>query len=233
MSAKTFSEISSAKTYCLLEILSRTYGEHFQSALVVGCGTGHEAFAIQHRFQGAVEGIDIDGSSFETPPNEKTKLKVMDATFLDYPDNSFDLIYSFHAIEHIANLDSALREMKRTIRPGGVFCIGTPNKLRLVGYIGSPELLANKIRWNLNDYGMRLRGKWENRFGAHAGFVRSELREMCMRTFGECLDVTDAYYKHLYAHRRRFVEMILSLGIAERIFPAVYVVGRCEKTLGE
>lgn len=226
MVAKSFTEISSRKTDSLLQILSQRYGENFRSSLVVGCGSGHEAFAIQDRFKGTVEGIDIDGSGFETPPSDKTKLRVMDAASLEYPDASFDLVYSFHAIEHIANLVGALREMKRTLRPGGVFCLGTPNKSRFLGYIGSPVVLADKIKWNLDDYRMRLKGKWENRSGAHAGFTRSELRAMCLEMFGDCADVTDAYYLHLYAGKRRFVEMIVSLGLAQRVFPAVYAMGR-------
>jgi ubiquinone/menaquinone biosynthesis C-methylase UbiE len=46
-------------------------------------------------------------------------LRVMDAERLDFPDASFDKIYSFHAIEHIPRLDRAFAEMARVLRPGG------------------------------------------------------------------------------------------------------------------
>ena len=43
----------------------------------------------------------------------------MDATRLDFPDASFDKIYSAHTIEHIPNLTKALQEMARVIKKGG------------------------------------------------------------------------------------------------------------------
>ena len=32
----------------------------------------------------------------------------------------------------------------------------------------------DRIKWNINDYKYRLRGKFENKFGAHAGFTEKE-----------------------------------------------------------
>jgi ubiquinone/menaquinone biosynthesis C-methylase UbiE len=43
----------------------------------------------------------------------------MDAVDLRFDDEQFDLVYSFHAIEHIADADAALREMARVLRPAG------------------------------------------------------------------------------------------------------------------
>lgn len=55
-----------------------------------------------------------------------------DATSLDFADGRFDCIYSFHALEHIPDYRKALQEMRRVLAPGGTYCIGTPNRLRLV-----------------------------------------------------------------------------------------------------
>jgi SAM-dependent methyltransferase len=41
------------------------------------------------------------------------------ATALPYPDASFDLVYSFKVLAHVADIRTALAEMARVTRPGG------------------------------------------------------------------------------------------------------------------
>lgn len=43
-----------------------------------------------------------------------------DAARLPFPDGSFDLAWSRSVLEHVTNLDSALAEMRRVVRPGGL-----------------------------------------------------------------------------------------------------------------
>jgi SAM-dependent methyltransferase len=45
----------------------------------------------------------------------------MDASRLSFPDASFDIVFSRAVFEHIENPVDVLREIKRVIRPGGVF----------------------------------------------------------------------------------------------------------------
>src|SRR5207244_8076184 len=46
-----------------------------------------------------------------------------------YDDSSFDLVYSGQTIEHVSpeDCDTALAEVARVLRPGGWFCVDTPN----------------------------------------------------------------------------------------------------------
>lgn len=199
--------------------------------LVVGCGDGSEAVILADYFDATVTGIDLE-AGFGPEAAAKVDLRVMDATRMDFADDSFDLIYSFHALEHIDDPDKALQEMRRVLTPNGLYCIGTPNRSRIVGYIGSTVDLPTKIRWNLADFGMRLRGRWRNELGAHAGFTKEELREACERAFGEAEEITDDYYRHLYASGRvgAAVERIAGTGPSRYVFPCVYFRGRCLKT---
>jgi SAM-dependent methyltransferase len=48
------------------------------------------------------------------------ELKVMDATKMTFPDDSFDFIYSFSVFEHIDRPQAAMDEIARVLRPGGV-----------------------------------------------------------------------------------------------------------------
>jgi SAM-dependent methyltransferase len=209
----------------LLNIISDRYTQQFHNALVVGCGTGREAILLSHKLGCKVEGIDITGLFFERPQDSRVRLRVMDVCETDYETGSFDFLYSFHALEHIPNLGAALHEMRRVLKPGGVFCVGTPNKARIVGSIGTREPLKVKILSNLNDWKMRLTNRWDNSLGAHAGFTRRSLQKICADAFGEGIDITDEYYRRVYGAWPGTIEAIIRLRLGNFIFPGVYMLG--------
>jgi SAM-dependent methyltransferase len=55
---------------------------------------------------------------------ETVDLRVMDARAMQFPDASFDYLYSVAVFEHIDNIDRATQEMARVLRPGGIAYIG-------------------------------------------------------------------------------------------------------------
>jgi ubiquinone/menaquinone biosynthesis C-methylase UbiE len=176
-------------------------------------------------------GIDIGAEfSFDHVAARPATLRLMDARALEFEDSSFDLVYSFHALEHIPDFRKALREMSRVLRPGGTFCIGTPNKARFLGYLGSSAPLGTKIVWNLIDLSKRARGRWSNEQGAHAGFYAAELRNHCIDHFGEAKEITDEYYLALYESRRNIIRKLTRTPLKYRVFPCVYVTGRKSAT---
>ena len=76
-----------------------------------------------------------------------------------YPDASFDMIVSGQSIEHVTEEegDQVVRESFRILKPGGYFCLDTPNgpacRLQLEGFINvdhkieySPQQLSAKIK---------------------------------------------------------------------------------------
>ena len=66
----------------------------------------------------AIEGMTADVANLNDDP-------------LPYPDSSFDLVTCTEVIEHLEHYRSALREMARVLRPGGVLIVTTPNVLNL------------------------------------------------------------------------------------------------------
>jgi SAM-dependent methyltransferase len=56
---------------------------------------------------------------------EGLDLREMDACKLEFPDESFDFIYSAWVFEHLHDVDAAAREISRVLRPGGVARIWT------------------------------------------------------------------------------------------------------------
>lgn len=84
--------------------------------LEVGCGQGHLTKAIAER------GIDIVGVDANPEAPEvagSDRVQHMLAERLEFDDDTFDVILSVHAIEHIPPLEEALAEMARVLKPRG------------------------------------------------------------------------------------------------------------------
>ena len=71
-------------------------------------------------------------------------LRSASITKIPYPDNYFDLVLSVSTLEHIDELDDALREIKRVTKPGGDVISSFPAKnvamnilFRLLGFVPS------------------------------------------------------------------------------------------------
>lgn len=84
--------------------------------LEIGCGRGWLTQRMQEHCP-ATYGVDVNPRSIVH--GVTGRLHVMDAVDLGFDDEQFDLVYSFHAIEHIVDVDAALREMARVIKPAG------------------------------------------------------------------------------------------------------------------
>jgi len=222
-------KISESKTRALISVLDERLSLDPSRILVVGCGTGQEAGVLARYYSHAhTIGIDV-GCQFALDHRgaQPARLMIMDALKLAFRDQTFDFVYSFHALEHMSDAEQALTEMSRVLAPGGVFCVGTPNKKRLLGYIGSDTSWREKFAWNFADYSYRIRGRWENHYGAHAGYDPDDLVNRCQRHFGSAQVVSDDYYCAAYAGQRRLLGLLSKApAVKDRVLPCVYVVGR-------
>jgi SAM-dependent methyltransferase len=192
------------------------------SILVVGCGDGEEAQVLAEFFGCRVTAIDLR-DHFE--PRHGVEFLRMDARAMSFEPASFDLVYSFHALEHIVPPGPVIGGIRRVLKPGGAFCLGTPNRRRMVGYLGSADAsFTEKIRWNAADWRARLAGKFKNELGAHAGFTERELYQLCSR-IGPTAIVSDEYYRRIYPRHDRLIKLIVATGLQRILWPAVYAVG--------
>lgn len=218
--------LTDSKTETVAEIIKGSFREPIRRILVVGCGDGSEAAILAQRLKADVTGIDLHGE-FDASAAGYCDLRKGDATALEFETGEFDFIFSYHALEHIEPPEKALAEMQRVLSSGGGFWVGTPNKSRLVGYVGGKNTsLAEKVRWNIADWRTRFAGRFENRFGAHAGFTADELRLLLVSVFVEVNDRTSDYYRHIYRSRHALITAIESMGLAHRVFPSIYFSGR-------
>jgi ubiquinone/menaquinone biosynthesis C-methylase UbiE len=126
--AESFARIE-AYRYAEQPWMHDTFGfERFGGARVlevgVGLGTDHLQFA---RAGARMTGIDLTPRSIDltrrrfTQEGLGTDLRLMDATALEFPDDSFDVVYSFGVLHHTSSLERAVAEIRRVLRPGGVF----------------------------------------------------------------------------------------------------------------
>jgi SAM-dependent methyltransferase len=214
-----------SKPALLARVLARRVARPVRRMLVVGCGSGLEALALQREFGCEVTGIDVE-TRFDPLAAQHVRLQYGDARSMAFDDASFDFVYSYHALEHIPQHHRALSEMARVLTPGGHFCIGTPNRSRLLGYLGTNTPLRDKLRWNAADWQMRLRGRFRNEFGAHAGFTESELAADLTRAFGMAEPISLDYYLAIYPHRAGLIRTLDRTGIDRFAFPSVYFFGQ-------
>ena len=99
--------------------------------LDVGCGAGYSLMRACEDLNCSVEGIDADPGShgvgrFVKYLVNNVPIKQGFAEDLPFADNSFDVVYSSHVLEHVNDEVKALDEMKRVLKKDGVLVIGMP-----------------------------------------------------------------------------------------------------------
>lgn len=87
-----------------------------QHVLEVGCGRGHLVKAFADR---GVDVIGIDANPQAAEVAAPGLVRHMRAEALEFGDQTFDFVIAVHAIEHIPELEKALAEMARVLKPGG------------------------------------------------------------------------------------------------------------------
>lgn len=103
-----------------------------KKVLEVGCGTGLILERVHKIAQDAV-GVDISTGMLEVC--RKKGLNVMEgsATELPFEDNTFDLVYSLKVLAHVPDIEKAIREIVRVMKPEGRVVLEFYNPFSLKG----------------------------------------------------------------------------------------------------
>ncbi len=199
--------------------------ENVRKVLVAGCGKGFEAAYLQELLGAKVYGVDVD-QQFDLWACDHARLLNYDGESLPFKDNLFDVVYSFHVLEHVKDPDFFLRELHRVLKKDGIVYIGVPNKSRLVGYFGmSDKSFFAKLKQNCKDWKYRLLGKFKNELGAHAGFTEKELENMIRQNFRFIRTVTPMYYDLKWPQMRPLIPFARQMALDKILLPSIYVVG--------
>ena len=109
-----------------------------------GCGAGKHTYRMRD-FGFDCYGFDVQdyvqyrteadrelfGFSQSTP--EDGDLRIDPNLYrMPFPDNTFDVIFSFSVLEHVMDLDAAMRECARVLKPSGIVVHGYPGRYQLV-----------------------------------------------------------------------------------------------------
>lgn len=84
--------------------------------LEVGCGQGHLTKTLAAR---GVDVVGVDANPRAAEISATDLVRHMYAQELEFEDETFEVILSVHAIEHIPPLEQALAEMARVLKKGG------------------------------------------------------------------------------------------------------------------
>lgn len=93
-----------------------------------GAGRGN---VQQMNFRGIakfVAGVDVDADVFDNPFLDEAKLMDLSDNLIPYDDDTFDVVFSDNVMEHLENPTIVLNEIRRVLKPAGVFLSKTPNK---------------------------------------------------------------------------------------------------------
>ena len=97
---------------------------HGLKVLEIGCGVGTDG--LQFARAGAIyTGVDLTEAAVELARKNfesaqiPGEFRVSDAEKLDFPDESFDIVYSHGVLHHTPHIEAAVREIHRVLKPGG------------------------------------------------------------------------------------------------------------------
>ncbi len=108
-----------------------------RSGVIADLGAGQGALSVALARMGfEVCACDADGALFAAAEAPRVCFKVADLNgVFPYPDESFDVVCAVEIIEHLENPRHFLRECRRTLKPGGVVVVTTPNILNVASIL--------------------------------------------------------------------------------------------------
>lgn len=121
-----------------IDYIRQMLSNHWGRVLIIGCGGRQDA----NIFDKGVYAFDL--SWYAVSKIKKTNFLKFVGNSLDIPlpNNSFDVIICSEVLEHIPNVDRAVREIYRIIKPSGTLIVSSPNWHSLFGLV---RWIAEKI----------------------------------------------------------------------------------------
>ena len=181
--------------------------------LDIGSGTGRYGVKIAQDYPDSKtiisdileESLDVGRKLAEYVDAKNVNFQREDVLKMSFPDDYFDIVFSDALIQHVPNYQSAIEEMKRVLKLGGVMIVSSVNY------------------WNFHSLYklfLKLRGN-EYAYGYEKTFTKYELRKLLinhdLRIVGE-----DGFYCAYGIYRLKFT-LSKFFGILGRVINRVIV----------
>ncbi len=153
-----------------LHVLDDVRGKH---ALVLGCGGGQDCVALD-KLGAVVVGIDQSAKQVDYARKYAARQDAPNASFVEglvedltrFDDEGFDLVVSIFVLDFVSDLNTALGEACRVLKPGGTLAIAVKHPFDVIVEGGPPYRVAKSYwseyvdqPWNWKDgTSTRLRG---------------------------------------------------------------------------
>jgi SAM-dependent methyltransferase len=117
--------------------------------LDLGAGSG---LVQQMHFRGLCKrvcGLDPVPEVLSNPHIDEAKIGTGES--IPWPDQTFDVVFADNVFEHLPEPEKVFAEARRTLKPGGVFMVKTPNRFHYVPLVAQLTPVAfhrfvNKLR---------------------------------------------------------------------------------------
>lgn len=113
-----------------------------KKTLEIGCGTGIILKQVSN-IAAEAWGMDLSSGMLENAREMGLNVIEGNAISIPFPDNSFDIIYSFKVLPHVIEIEKAMAEISRVLKSDGTAVLEFYNPLSLKG-------LANRVSGALN-----------------------------------------------------------------------------------
>lgn len=181
--------------------------------LEIGCGTGLVTARVHDATHAGIVGTDISPELIAEARAQLPHLtfEVDNALRLSFPDGSFDAVYGSSILHHL-ELDVALAEMRRVLKPRGRIVFAEPNMM-------NPQIFVQK--------NVPIIKRWLGDTPHETAFVRWSIARRLRRLGYDDVVVTPFDFLHPLTPRP-LIPMVQALGsLAERLPLVREIAGSC------
>jgi malonyl-CoA O-methyltransferase len=152
-----------------VQLILEYFGDlNHKRVLDIGCGKGRFARVLAERYPlASIVGIDLAEAMLRHVPTGVSAC-AGSMTALPFPSGAFDCAYATESLEHAVNIEAAVSELCRVVRPGGRIVI---------------------IDKNVEQWGRLKTPEWEKWFG------RKELEKLLRRHCAKVLSRPISYWQ--------------------------------------
>ena len=181
--------------------------------LDVGVGLGRLLSKLGPHFQ--KYGVDISSRYLERAASKNIEVCLALVEELPYRENYFDVIVCTDVLEHVLDLNVAVRKILSVLKPGGKLIVRVPYRESLRGYVGSKYQfvhLRNFDEYSLQLFFEKIMGVPVIEFSTIGGLIT---REHLKSYFPNVFKIA----WHLAIHGTKFISSALWRTLANRFYP--------------